>query len=79
MHYVYILKSRHFDKIYIGFTSSIDQRIKDHNAGKVSSTKQYKPWECVTYTAFQDKQKAMDFERYLKSHSGRAFLRKRLI
>jgi hypothetical protein len=37
-----------------------------------------KPWRLVTYIAFSDEKKAVAFEKYLKSHSGRAFANKRL-
>ena len=48
------------------------------NAGEVASTAKFKPWDLVWYGAFPDKYKALDFEKYLKSHSGRAFAKKRL-
>ena len=38
----------------------------------------FKPWELVWYCAFPDKYRALEFEKYLKSHSGRAFAKKRL-
>nr|WP_283809955.1 GIY-YIG nuclease family protein [Bradyrhizobium forestalis] len=38
----------------------------------------FKPWKLVWYCAFPDKMKALAFETYLKSHSGRAFSKKRL-
>ncbi len=37
------------------------------------------PWELANYIAFKDKGAAYEFEKYLKSHSGRAFLKKRLL
>jgi putative endonuclease len=41
-------------------------------------TAKYKPWRLVSYVAFSDERKAIEFERYLKSASGRAFANKRL-
>jgi len=41
-------------------------------------TAKFKPWRLVTYVAFSDKAKAVAFERYLKTASGRAFAKKRL-
>ena len=81
MYHVYIIRSIAFpDRIYIGF-SSVDMalRLERHNAGSTPATKRYRPWELAWYGTFMDKQKALDFERYLKSGAGRAFLRKRLI
>ncbi len=78
-HYVYILYSTiDTDRFYIGFTENIDNRLMDHNSGKNPHTAKYKPWRIKTAIAFTDRQKALDFERYLKSPSGRAFAKKRL-
>jgi putative endonuclease len=63
---------------YIGVTSSLEQRLAEHNAGKSPHTSKFAPWELVTYVAFSDRQKAEIFERYLKSGSGHAFAKKRL-
>jgi predicted GIY-YIG superfamily endonuclease len=79
MHYVYVLKSTKNDEIYVGFTADLRRRLDEHNTGKVPSTASMRPWELAAYTAFQNPDKAHDFELYLKSHSGRAFLRKRLM
>lgn len=79
MWYVYILRSIHTpEHEYVGFTSDLRQRLKDHNSGKSKHTAKYKPWEIAWYCAYRDKKKALDFETYLKSHSGRAFTKKRL-
>jgi putative endonuclease len=61
-----------------GATSDLKQRLPDHNAGKSTHTAKFKPWKLVWYCAFPDKYKALEFEKYLKSHSGRAFAKKRL-
>jgi len=63
---------------YVGASEDLKQRMTDHNAGKSAHTAKFKPWELVWYCAFPDKHKALEFERYLKSHSGRAFSKKRL-
>lgn len=59
-------------------TSNLKQRLADHNAGRSTHTAKFTPWAIECYIAFPDKQKAYDFEKYLKSHSGRAFASKRL-
>lgn len=80
MYYVYILTSLNFmNEIYIGYTTNIENRLKEHNQGKSFFTARHAPWKLKTYTAFTDKQKAINFELYLKSHSGRAFARKRFL
>jgi predicted GIY-YIG superfamily endonuclease len=78
--YVYILRSRNFpDQEYTGATADLKKRVADHNAGKSAHTAKFKPWELIWYGAFPDKHQALEFERYLKSHSGRAFAQKRLL
>ena len=78
-YYVYILQSKTFtDRFYTGFTENVENRLKDHNMGKDPHTSKYKPWRIKTAIAFNDRQKALDFERYLKTQSGRAFAKKRL-
>ena len=78
-YYVYILQSESEPKhYYIGFTEDLDSRLKSHNSGQVPHTSKYKPWRIKTAIAFTDRKKALDFEKYLKSPSGRAFAKKRL-
>ena len=78
-YYVYILlSSADTDRFYAGFTENLEDRLKDHNSGKNRHTAKYKPWKIKTAIAFTDRDKALDFERYLKSLSGRAFAKKRL-
>ncbi len=80
MYYVYILKSLNAkNKIYIGATSNLKIRLKSHNEGHSTHTKKFKPWEIETYIAFSNKINALKFEKYLKSGSGKAFLKRRLI
>ena len=78
MYYVYILqlKDRSY---YIGYSSNLRARIKAHNQGLVSSTKNLRPIKLVYYSAFISKKKATEFEKYLKTASGFAFRNKRLI
>jgi putative endonuclease len=78
MHYVYILKCSN-NSFYTGCTNNLDNRIERHNKGQVHYTRDKLPVELVTYTAFHDKYKAYEFEKYLKSGSGIAFRNKRLI
>jgi predicted GIY-YIG superfamily endonuclease len=79
MKYVYILYSNAFpDRHYTGITDDLKTRLAKHNAGEVSHTSKYKPWKLKTYIAFSDEKRALAFEEYLKSASGRAFAKKRL-
>jgi len=79
MHYVYLLQSlADPSQRYVGVTGDLKTRLAEHNAGKSGHTSKHVPWRLVTYVAFSDHQKALAFERYLKSGSGHAFARKRL-
>jgi putative endonuclease len=74
MHYVYLLCSvANPTQRYIGRTYGLHARMRAHNAGRSPHTAKHKPWHLVAAVAFTDDRKAMDFERYLKSGSGRAF------
>jgi putative endonuclease len=79
MYYVYILQSLAFlDRYYVGITEDLKARLAKHNAKEVTHTSKYAPWKLKTYIAFSDKAQAFEFEKYLKSASGRAFAKKRL-
>ncbi|WP_291868052.1 GIY-YIG nuclease family protein [Bradyrhizobium sp.] len=79
MWYVYIIRSIHHPKQeYVGATADLKRRLPEHNTGRSAHTAKFKPWRLVWYCAFPNKQKALEFEKYLKSHSGRAFAKKRL-
>jgi putative endonuclease len=80
MWYVYIIRSQaQSAQEYTGATADLRRRVAEHNAGKSAHTSKYLPWELIWYCALPDKLKALAFEKYLKSHSGRAFSRKRLV
>ncbi|MBL7069166.1 MAG: GIY-YIG nuclease family protein [Candidatus Omnitrophica bacterium] len=80
MHHVYILRSKKDQqRIYIGHASDLDKRLRKHNESKTVYTKRYAPWYIETYIAFIDKKLAIQFEKYLKSGSGKTFLKRRLM
>jgi len=72
--YIYILESiSNKHRHYVGLTDDLDKRLKIHNSGKCNHTAKYCSWQIKTAIAFMEKNKAVAFEKYLKSHSGRAF------
>ena len=79
MNYVYILESLKDMTHYVGHTSDLKNRLKEHNnkESKFSSSKA--PYKLKWYCAFESKEKAISFERYLKHGSGFAFSKKHLI
>jgi predicted GIY-YIG superfamily endonuclease len=77
--YVYILQSEKAPAtFYVGFTEDLRGRLPAHNSGSVPHTAKSRPWKIKTAVAFTDRERALEFERYLKSASGRAFAKKRL-
>ena len=78
-HYVYILASEADEtRRYTGLTEKLESMLKVHNNGQVPHSSKYRPWRIETTIAFRSREKAAKFEKYLKSHSGRAFAQKRL-
>ena len=75
---VYLLRCSD-DTIYTGCTNDINDRLRRHNRGEVHYTSTKLPVVLVTYLTFTDKYKAYEFEKYLKSGSGKAFSKKRLL
>ena len=75
--FVYVLKNAdpkpHF---YVGHTSDVPARLADHNAGRCPHTARYRPWQLHVTIELPDEQRAIEFERYLKSGSGRAFAKR---
>jgi len=79
MYYVYLIRSlKNPQKTYIGYTNNLDQRLEKHNNGTSIATTDCRPWKLVTYIAFDDETKALEFEKYLKVGSGHAFAQRRL-
>ena len=77
MHYVYSLKCK--DGYYVGCTDDIIDRLDRHAKGNVPATVNRLPITLEFYFATEDKYKAFEFEKYLKSGSGRAFINKHFV
>jgi predicted GIY-YIG superfamily endonuclease len=77
MYYVYSLKCK--DGYYIGCTYDLEDRLERHKKGHIPATKDRRPVKLHYYFAFQSKYTAYNFEKYLKSGSGRAFIKKHFI
>jgi len=79
MYYVYILKSKLYNQIYIGSTIDLKSRLNNHNEGRVVSSERYKPWKLIYYEAFITERLARLREKNLK-YNGNALreLKKRI-
>ena len=80
MFYVYILRSKKDSQLYIGSTNDLRRRFREHNEGKVFSTKHRAPFELIYYEAYKIEKDARKRESNLKLRS-KAFtqLKKRII
>lgn len=77
MRYVYILELIDHT-FYVGSSPRLEERFKDHQAGKCKSTKDKRPVKLYWYCCFKDDNQALAFEKYLKGGSGTAFRHKHL-
>lgn len=75
--FVYILRSdRDPQKHYVGVTSDVSKRLRGHNAGLDVHTARNRPWHVIVSLEFRTEEGAVEFERYLKTGSGRAFAKR---
>jgi putative endonuclease len=80
MYYVYLLRSKsNSRKLYVGYTSNLEQRLQSHNEALVGFTSRFKPWELIYYEAYIIKSQAIEREIQFKRHGNvMARLKKRL-
>lgn len=76
--YAYILQLSNGD-FYHGYSDNLKQRYLKHERGNVISTRNFRPVRLIFYAAFRTKEKAILFEKYLKTGSGYAFRNKHLV
>jgi putative endonuclease len=77
MTFVYVLQSEaDGSRFYVGISNDPARRLEEHNSGGSIHTNKYRPWTLAVSVGFADPAKATEFERYLKSGSGRAFAKR---
>jgi len=75
--FVYVLRSiKNRNRHYVGLTGKVRRRLAWHNAGQSPHTAKHKPWTLVVSMEFSEQRLAAEFEKYLKSGSGRAFAKR---
>ena len=75
--FVYVLRNaEQKPRFYIGLSSDVDARLSDHNMGRCPHTASRRPRQLHVILKFSDEKRAIRFERYLKSGSGRAFAKR---
>ncbi len=76
---VYLLESINTKKLYIGYTpANVLKRLEKHNSGLVQSTKSFKPWKLIYCDVYTNRDDATGREKFLKSGSGRTYIKKQL-
>ncbi len=77
---VYVIESESAPaRHYVGLTSNLPTRLAAHNAGESRHTRKYRPWRIVVAIEFATEERAITFEKYLKSGSGAAFLKRHFL
>src|SRR5215472_5777123 len=71
MFYVYVLRSESDSGFYIGFSTNLRTRLRQHQAGESFATKSRDPWKLIYYEAYTDREDAEGREKFLKSGAGR--------
>ena len=70
MYHMYLLKSEKDGRLYVGYTSDLERRLKAHNAGFVTYTRKYLPWVLSYYESFLSLEDAKKREKALKHFGG---------
>jgi putative endonuclease len=76
--YVYVLRSESDSGFYIGFSTNLRARLRQHQNGESFATKSRGPWKLIYYEAYTECEDAEGREKFLKSGAGRRFLRTQL-
>lgn len=77
-YFVYVLRSDKDKNLYTGYTNDIKKRVKEHNEGKVTSTKNRVPLRLIYFEASHNKYDAIHREKYLKTTYGKRYFKNRL-
>ena len=75
MFYVYALKSIKRKYIYVGLSENVERRLAEHQKGNNATTKPYRPFVLFYTETFETRQEARVREKYLKSGTGKEFLK----
>ena len=78
MYYVDVLLSGVDGGFYTGSTGDLKHRIKEHSEGLVVTTRDRRPLELVYYEACNSRKDACRREKYLKTSTGKRYIRNRL-
>ena len=74
---MYFLQSLKNNDLYVGSTEDVEKRVALHNAGKVKSTKAYRPWKLLDFEEGESRSVAVKRERFFKTHQQKEILKKK--
>ena len=74
---MYFLQSLKNNDLYVGSTEDVEIRVALHNAGKVKSTKAYRPWKLLDFEEGESRSVAVKRERFFKTHQQKEILKKK--
>lgn len=77
LYYTYVLTSKTDDNYYVGSCDDINARLREHNIGRVQSTKHRKPLKIIYYEACLSRSSARKREQYLKTSWGKRYIKSR--
>ncbi len=77
-YYAYVIYSKKFGRYYKGHCNDLDNRLKEHNMGKVKSTSPFIPWKLIYYEEFDNLSEAVNREKYFKTAAGRRYLKDKI-
>jgi putative endonuclease len=76
--YAYVIFSESYNRFYKGHCQNLEERLREHNAGKTKSIKAFRPWKLVYFEEFQTREEAILREKYFKTAAGRKYLKKKI-
>ena len=62
MFWTYVIQSISIQKVYIGHTSNLEDRLKRHNEGLSNATKAWAPFRLIAAVDFKTKSEAFKLE-----------------
>jgi putative endonuclease len=75
MYHVYILLNETKMRTYTGVSDDVDKRLEEHNAGRVKSSRPYRPYKIIHTESFATLLEARRKEKFCKSTTGRRRLK----
>lgn len=78
MYHVYILLNEAKTRTYSDVTDNVDKRLAEHNAGRVKSSRPYRPYKIIHIESFEKLSDAQQKEKFYKSTTGRRRLKEML-